>query len=212
VPTDHACRMAADQAALAVDPVRAVLVPPPPSEEPEDVLPVTLRNYYGEAGGSDAAGPGGRRPAAVAAPPPAGVAMGAHVLLIALDGLRAELAGSLAAWYAELAVRLPVTLGVPDAAEPGRRPARLPGEWDALTDLRLGAQDVLTALAGHRRADQGGPGALTWRLALVEDAMAGILRRTGVPAGTAVRCAAELEAAARPLFGLSRPAEMPAAR
>jgi hypothetical protein len=201
--------MAADQAALAINPVRAVLVPAPP-EEPEDALPVMLRNYYGEpqAGRRDGTGQNAPRRAT---PPPAGVAMGAHVLLIALDGLRADLAGSLAGWYAELATRLPTTLGVPDAEVPGRRPPRLPGEWDALTDLRLGAQDVLTALAGHRRADQGGPGALSWRLALVEDAMAGMLRRTGVPAETAVRCAAELAAAAGPLFGLSRPASAPTA-
>jgi hypothetical protein len=205
--------MAADQAALAIDPVRAVLVPAPPPQGRGEGLPVVLRNFYGEsrAGGQDA-GRNGTRTAQATGPAPAGVAMGAHVLLIVLDGLRAELAGSLATWYAELAGRLPETIGMPGAGRPGERQPRLPGEWDALTDLRLGAQDVLTALAGHRRSDQAGPGALTWRLALVEDAVAGILRRTGVPAETAVGCAAELEAAARPLFGLSRPAPVSRAR
>lgn len=194
--------MAADHAAQAIDPIRALLVPAPPQER-EDVLPVMLRNYYGQAP-AEAAGPDGDRTAA--APPPAGVAMGAQVLLITLDGLRAELAGSLVNWYAELPGRLPAAIGVPGGGRPGGETPRPPNEWDALTDLRLGAQDVLTALAGHPRGDRRGPEALSWRLALVSDTVAGILRRTGVPAETAARCAAELEAAARPLFGLSRPA------
>ncbi|NJQ02696.1 hypothetical protein [Streptomyces zingiberis] len=193
MPTDYACQAAAERAARGVAPVRDVLVPLRPQQQ-EDV-PVVLRSYLGMQGP-------GRNGGGGPAQPPVSHVMGAAVLLVLLDGLRAEMSGALSEWYADLAVRLPRTLGAPAAG--GQAPRQQPGNWQIMTDLQTNAQEVLTDFSGRAR---GGPGALNVRLALVEDSLSGALRRMNVPAGTAVDSAGELVVAAGSLFGLStRPA------
>ncbi|MCF6523763.1 hypothetical protein [Streptomyces sp. JJ36] len=201
MPTDHACQAAADEAARAITPVRGVLAPaaPTPASAQESV-PVVLRQYYGDGGS------GAGTPEATEAPPPepAGTAMGAVVLHLVLDGLRADLSGSLVGWYARLPVRVPHAVGAPAAAAPELEPPAVPGEWEALGELKFRGQELLTLLADRGRTERVSE--LGWRLALVEDAFAGGLRRLEVPAATAVRCAAQVSAAAGSLFGVQHPA------
>ncbi|MCC3650521.1 MULTISPECIES: hypothetical protein [Streptomyces] len=195
MPTDYACQAAAERAARGITPVRDILVPFRPQQQQEDV-PVVLRSYLGvqSNGGPNGGGP--------AAHPPVSTNMGAAVLLVFLDGLRSEMSGVLSEWYADLAVRLPQTLGAPAAG--GQAPARQPGGWQTMADLQNSAQEVLTDLSGRAR---GGPGALNVRLALVEDTLSGALRRMNVPADVAIGSAGELVVSAGSLFGLqTRPA------
>ncbi|MEV5428022.1 hypothetical protein [Streptomyces sp. NPDC052701] len=189
MPTDHACRTAAERAAHCLDPVRSVLVPAGHTESsPAEVMPVVLRNYLGAGARPPAPGASaGRRPA------PVGIATGAAVLHMCLDGLCAEMTGALAAWHTDLGRRLREML-----AE--SRPA---DTWQALADLKLRAQEVLTGVADHGRSDPVGPRLLIARFALLEDAVSGALRRMAVPAETAGVCAGALAAAAGSLFGLA---------
>lgn len=129
---------------------------------------------------------------------------GAGGLLVFLDGVHADLTGALAGWHAAVGDRLPAVLGVPVAGTQGP-PIRQPAGWEALTLVQGRAQEVLTVLAGWSRNGPVRSGDLSWRLALVEDAFAGALRRIAVPQETSVRCAAEMAAAAGSLFGLRPP-------
>jgi hypothetical protein len=174
--------------------VRAALVPADHGEPAADaeVMPVVLRNYLGvHARPSAPRAAGGRRPA------PVGVATGADVLGMCLDGLRAELTGTLAAWHADLGARLRESLTGPLAA------GRQADAWQPLAALQQRAHEVLTAVAAGGRADAAGPRLLVARFVLLEDAVCGVLRRMGVPAGTADACAGGLTAAAGSLFGLA---------
>ncbi|MBM4791832.1 hypothetical protein HXP44_07130 [Streptomyces sioyaensis] len=126
-------------------------------------------------------------------------AAGATAVVILLDGLHAELRGTLAAWHATLGDRLPATLG----------PARAEGAggWEVLAHVQSKAREVLVSLAAQAGDGAFGASQLMRRLALVEDAFAGALRRIAVPDETSVRCAADLAAAVGALFGLVRPAQ-----
>jgi hypothetical protein len=196
VPTDHACRAAAEQAARCLTPVRAVLVPaddgePPPAE----VMPVVLRNYLGaNARPPRPRASAGRRPA------PVGLATGAVVVRLCLDGLAAETAGTLTAWHADLGRRLRELL-----TDPGST-GRQADPWQPLADLQHRAHDVLTVMADPGRGGRAGPQSVAARFDLLEDAVSGVLRRMAVPADTAAACAGALSGAAGSLFGLVRDA------
>ncbi|MGY1583056.1 hypothetical protein [Streptomyces sp. MN13] len=196
MPTDHACRAAAEQAARCLTPVRAVLVPaddgdPPPAE----VMPVVLRNYLG--GNARPPAPrasAGRRPA------PVGLATGAVVVRLCLDGLAAETAGALTAWHADLGRRLRELLTGPGST------GRQADAWQPLTDLQHRAHEVLTVMADPGRGGPAGPRSVAARFDLLEDAVSGVLRRMAVPPDTAAVCAGALAGAAGSLFGLARDA------
>ncbi|MFI8191566.1 hypothetical protein ACIF8T_22560 [Streptomyces sp. NPDC085946] len=195
MPTDHACRTAAERAAHCLAPVSSVLVPDEPvASSPAEVMPVVLRNYLGAG-----ARPPAPRAPAVRRPAPVSVAAGAAALQMCLDGLRAEMSGALTAWHADLGRRLGELLADP------RSTGRQADSWQALADLKLRAQEVLTAVADPGRPGLAGPRLLAARFALLEDAVSGALRRTAVPAGTAAACAGGLTAAAGSLFGLALP-------
>ncbi|MFE9776030.1 hypothetical protein ACFYOV_31095 [Streptomyces sp. NPDC005931] len=189
MPTDHACHAAAERAAHGLTPVRSVLVPADPSEHAAaEVMPVVLRNHLGANAGPPRAA--ARRPVRV------GVATGAAVLLMCLDGLRAEVSGEMAAWHADLGRRLHEAL-----AEP-RAPGRATDVWQSLAALQRRAHETLITVADGDRRGPAGPRLLVARLALLEDAVTGALRRSAVPAATADGCAHELAAATGSLFGL----------
>ncbi|GGL93073.1 hypothetical protein GCM10010129_41040 [Streptomyces fumigatiscleroticus] len=193
VPTDHACRTAAERAAHCLAPVRSLLLPADDREpSPAEVMPVVLRNYLG----AGARPPAARTPGA-GRPEPVSIATGATALLMCLDGLRAELTGTMAAWHAELGRRLHAMLADP------RPSGRQTDSWQVLGDLKLRAQEVLTAVVDHGRPETAGPRLLVARFALLEDALSGVLRRISVPAEPAVTCASALTAAAGLLFGLA---------
>ncbi|MFP8959914.1 hypothetical protein ACLIYP_04960 [Streptomyces nanhaiensis] len=203
MPTDYACQAAAEQAARGIAPVRALLLPAQrsaPAQQEE--VSVVIRSFMGP-------GAGGRPPAPEDSAPrvePVGAPMGAAVLLSFLDGLRADLSGALVDWYSSIPAQLPVTLGASGAEPSDRSPARLPNGWQSLADLQSNAQDVLTVLSSRPRdGQQVGPAELSWRLALLEDAFSGALRRMGIPDQPAADCAAELTVATGSLFGLNRP-------
>ncbi|MEV0175485.1 hypothetical protein AB0I00_30780 [Streptomyces sp. NPDC050803] len=201
MPTDHACRAAAEQAARCLAPVRSVLVPDDRMESsPAEVMPVVLRNYLG----ANARPPAERTPGA-ASPARVGVATGAAALQSCLDGLCAEMTGALTAWHAELGRHLHTLLTDPRAT--GRR-----GDaWQPLADLQLRAQEALTTVADRGRHGAAGPRLLVARFALLEDAVCGALRRITVPADTAAACAIGLTTAAGSLFGLAPAQETGAA-
>ncbi|MFE9093529.1 hypothetical protein [Streptomyces sp. NPDC007264] len=192
MPTDYACQTAAEQAARAIAPVYALLAPErdrPPAED--EAMPVVLRSYLGTPDRF----PGRRR---ALEPPAVNTSMGAAVLLLFLDGVRAELTGSMAHWHATLPRRLSDALGVPGASS-GRPRA---GGWQSTAELQKGAEEVLTDLVGRARGGPVGPADLTARLVLIEDVVSGALRRMSVPPDAGIRCAAELSAAAGSLFGV----------
>ncbi|MCF4138977.1 hypothetical protein L1856_22850 [Streptomyces sp. Tue 6430] len=122
-------------------------------------------------------------------------------LLTFLDGLCAELNGTLAGWHSTVGNRIRGDLGLPGADDIAPTATTRPSGWEALGLVQRRADEVLTALSGR---SHGGAG-LPRRLELVEDAYAGALRRLGVRAEDSVHCAAELAAATGSLFGV-RPA------
>jgi hypothetical protein len=203
VPTDHACLAAAEEAARGITPVRAVLAPVgrPPAPRPlEDDVPIVIRQYldpggvYGHERETAETGP--------ATPEPADTATGAVVLAMFLDGLRADLMGTIAEWYAELLIRVPHALSVPAAMAPEQEPPPAPSEWQALTELKKLGEELLTVIARVPPNDRVNQ--LSWRLSLAEDAFAGALRRLDVPVEVSVASAAEVSAAGGSLFGLQR--------
>lgn len=184
--TEHACQTAADQAARCLQPVCALLVPARPAgSSHDDAMPIVLRNYLGV----DV-----RPPEPAAQAPVIDAATGAAVLRLCLDGLCAEMAGSLASWHTSLGRHLPMLL---DGTKPQTN------YWQLVADLQYGAHEVLTAVT--RLGRDGSPGAriLTERLTLLEDLLCGTLRRATVPADAAVACAGGLAAAVASLFGLA---------
>lgn len=203
VTTDYACQAAAQQAAGGIAGVRAVLVPAPRSAARQDDLPIVLRQYLGVPDR-----PEGPPEPEVWDPPPAPASMGTAVLLVLLDGLRAELEGSLPEWYSSLFDRIPQALGAPSAtARQGPSSSGWTEDWQNTAALQHGAHEVLTALRSCASASgSAGSSALAVRLALVEDILCGALRRMNVPFDTAARCASELAAATASIYGLSSPA------
>lgn len=191
MPTDYACHAAAEQAANSLGPVCAVLAPDRNGPEAEaEVMPVMLRNYLGA---------GRPQPTFRAGIPVVGVAKGAMVLRLCLDGLRAEMDGTLVLWHASLRQRLPEVLSQ------ARGAAR---EWQVLQELQSDSQEVLTYLARRDRSGQAGARMLGEQVALMEDVLSGALRRLSVPAGSADECASGLAGAVGALFGLrSSPVE-----
>ncbi|NBM18913.1 hypothetical protein GUY61_25620, partial [Streptomyces sp. GC420] len=131
---------------------------------------------------------------------------GAAGLLTFLDGLYAELSGTLTGWHSTVGNRVCGALGLPLPGAEGVAPARQPSGWEALSLVQSRSEEILTALANRPRSGPVGAAGLTRRLELVEDAFAGALRRLGVAVEDAVYCAADLAAAAGSLFGL-RPAQ-----
>ncbi|MDG9715496.1 hypothetical protein [Streptomyces sp. DH24] len=195
MPTDYACHTAAEQAAQSLAPVCAVLAPDRPASGSEaEVMPVVLRNYLGA------------RPAAPAVPragsaPTVRVTTGAAVLRLCLDGLRAEMEGSLALWHTNVIQQLPEVL------RQGKGKASK-AEWEVLQELQLSAQEVLTQLAGRGRNGASGARMLGGQVALLEDVLCGALRRLSVPAEAAAAGAGGLARAVASLFGLvASPAE-----
>lgn len=194
MPTDHACHAAAEQAAYCLTPVRSVLVPVEEAQSPPaEVMPVVLRNYLGAN-----ARPPAPRTATARRPVQVGVATGAVAVQMCLDGLCAEITGSMAAWHADLGRRLQELLVDPRSSG---RPTDL---WQALADLQRRAHDALVAVTDGQRGSAG-PRLLVARFALLEDAVAGALRRMTVPAETATACAGGLCASTGSLFGLALP-------
>ncbi|MGP4111861.1 hypothetical protein ACTWP5_13205 [Streptomyces sp. 4N509B] len=206
MPTDHACQAAAEEAARGITPVRALLSPahaapaPRPAADDEDV-PVMIRQYLG-GGFSPGREANGSSAAEAPSPEPVGTAAGGAVLLTFLEGLRADLGGTLVEWYAELMVRVPHALSVVATVAPELEPPGEPSEWKVLSELKTLGQELLTVLARLRPNDRVSQ--LSWRLALVEDAFAGALRRLDVPPGVSARAAADVAAAAGSLFGMQR--------
>ena len=199
MPTDYACQAAVEQAARAVTPVREHLLPredPPPP--PAADLPPALRDYLGP--GYPGAPTPQREPRRPRAPRQA---HGAAVLRLFLDGLRADLSHTLVDWVARLEEELTAALGVRgDAAAP---PAPRAGAWEALTQVRERAQEVLTALVASHREGEERQSELYWRLVLVGDLCAGAFRRMTVPGEVAGAAAAELAGTAGGLFGVRVP-------
>ncbi|MEH0547611.1 hypothetical protein QA802_32385 [Streptomyces sp. B21-105] len=133
--------------------------------------------------------------------------LGASALLVVLAGLQADRPGEQALWHAHAGDRIREALGLP-AARTEQFPARRqPRGWDALAVVQHKAQELLTDLSDG--CGPGRSGALSGRLARVEDALAGALRRMAVPEEASTRCAAGLAEAAGSLFGL-RPSSPPA--
>lgn len=126
--------------------------------------------------------------------------IGASALLVVLGGLQADRPGELAQWHARVGYQIREALGLPVAGSEGQRPGRQPRGWEALTLVQRKAQELLTDLANRGRT--GRPGELSAQLELVEDALAGALRRAAVPEEAATQCAAGLSEAAGSLFGL----------
>ncbi|MFI5678718.1 hypothetical protein [Streptomyces cellulosae] len=126
--------------------------------------------------------------------------LGASALLVVLAGLQADRPGELTLWHAHAGDRIREALGLLVARTEGLRPRRQPRGWEALAIVQQKAQELLTDLADGSRL--GRPGDLSGRLALVEDALAGALRRMAVPEEASTRCAAGLAEAAGSLFGL----------
>ncbi|MBD0839494.1 hypothetical protein [Streptomyces sp. TRM68416] len=194
MPTDHACSAAAEQAARCLAPVRSALMPDGRTESSSaaEVMPVVLRNYLGANARPPAErATGGARPARV------GVATGATALQSCLDGLCAEMNGTLAAWHADLGRHLHAMLTDPRASE------RQADAWQPVAELQLRAQEALMLVADRGRSGAAGPRLLVARFALLEDVLAGALRRIAVPAETAAACASGLAVAAGSLFGLA---------
>lgn len=212
MPTDYACQSAVELAARGIAPVRAYVTAPPRSTRPEpaparpapqDVdLPPTLRAYLGQGYPSTRAPePVADAPTPTAAEPEpvASQAHGAAVLLLFLDGLRADLAGALAAWRASAVGRLSRIIGRPEAGEP---PLVEVSGWRALSDVQRRAQEVLTALAEVPRTEPLRSGELAQRLELVEDVVGALLGRLAVPEELRNRCVGELAGATGSLFGI----------
>ncbi|WP_460070388.1 hypothetical protein [Streptomyces sp. YKOK-I1] len=132
--------------------------------------------------------------------------LGAAALLVVLAGLRADRPGELTLWHAHAGERIREALGPFVARTEGLRPQRQPRGWEALAMVQQRAQELLTDLADGSRL--GRPGELSGQLALVEDALAGALRRMAVPEAASTRCAAALAETAGSLFGL-RPSAPP---
>ncbi|WP_432191914.1 hypothetical protein [Streptomyces sp. bgisy027] len=132
--------------------------------------------------------------------------LGASALLVVLAGLQADRPGELTLWHARAGDRIRQALGLPGAGTEGLRPGRQPRGWEALAVVQQKAQELLTDLADGSRL--GRPGELSRQLALVEDALAGALRRMTVPEEASTRCAGALAEAAGSLFGL-RPSARP---
>ncbi|HEY9438466.1 MAG TPA: hypothetical protein VIS29_07410 [Streptomyces sp.] len=131
-----------------------------------------------------------------------GPADGAAGLLAFLDGLHAELNGTLTGWHSTVGNRIRGVLGLPAPGAKGPAPTGYPTGWEALGLVQHRAQEVLTTLSSRPRGDSTGPAGLTRRLDLVRDAFAGVLRALGIGAEESVYCAAELAAAAGLLFGV----------
>lgn len=212
MPTDHACQAASEEAARGITPVRALLAPveepspaPAAPQEDEEDVPIVIRQFL-DPGASRQQQPRDRNssvtPPTPSRPEPATTAMGGVVLLTVLDGLRADLNGTLVEWYAELMVRIPHSLALPATVAPDLQPPPQPSEWQVLADLKNVGQELLTVLGRLRPNDRVSQ--LSWRLALVEDAFSGALRRLDIPVDTAARSAADVAAAAGSLFGLQR--------
>lgn len=132
---------------------------------------------------------------------PVGRPAGAAVLLAFLDGLLADLSGTLSNWHAGLGQRIGGALGVLAGTDGHGLPQ---GGRYAQGSVQGRAQDVLTVLADPSRLGPARAGDLSDRLRLVEDAFAGALRRMAVPPEESVVCAAELAVAAGSLFGIHR--------
>lgn len=211
MPTDYACQSAVELAARGIAPVRAYVTaqrhptrPEPvsvPHEPPDVDLPPTLRAYLGHGYPSTrAAEPVAASPTpTVERPEPAAdQAHGAAALLLFLDGLRAELAGALAAWRAGLGDHLSRLIGLA-----GDDPSigALSG-WQALSDVQRRAQEVLTALAELPRTEPLRSVELHPRLELVEDVVAAMLGRLSVPEDLRNPFAGELAGATGSLFGI----------
>ncbi|MGW2745317.1 hypothetical protein [Streptomyces sp. NPDC001450] len=131
-----------------------------------------------------------------------GRSVGAVVLLVFLDGLHAELRGTLSNWHSSAGDTVRSALGMPASQTEAGSQRGQPTLRQTLALVRARAQQVLTALADPTRNTPVRPGELPRRLNLVEDAFAGALRRTAVPEETAVRCSAGLAQAAGSLFGV----------
>lgn len=191
--TDHACRTAADQAAVALAPVREALAPQPDNSLESGYRPSGLRAYLGTA----------ERPDIVSEPralPPVSRAIGARVLCAFLDGLLDDRPGALSRWHGDLVAGIRDSLGIP--RRPGE-PIREPGEWEAIVDLQQKARTLIGVFADHPR--HRGPEELAARLAVAEDLFVGALRRLSVPPVTAADAAATAAGAAGSLFGVLRP-------
>ncbi|MFF1271967.1 hypothetical protein ACFVZC_00825 [Streptomyces marokkonensis] len=176
MPTDHACRAAADAVAHALGALREHLSGP------------------GEHGGAPRLRYG----------EPVDGAAGLLVFLDGLHAeLHGALTGWYCALDHRIrdALRLlpPVTGG---AAPPA---ARLPSGWDGLGGVRYRAEEILTALSARPRGEAAGAAGLPRRLEVVEDVFAGALRRLGVPARESAGLAADMAAAAGSLFGMHPP-------
>ena len=217
MPTDYACQSAVELAARGIAPVRAYVTdqrqhtrsaPEPVPPEPQDVdLPPTLRAYLGQGYPSTRAAEPvadahtvaeGRAFAGEPPEPAASQAHGAAVLLLFLDGVRADLAGSLAAWRAGLGGQLSRIIGLEDE---GNATVGAVSGWRALSDVQRRAQEVLTALAEVPRTEPLRSGELYQRLAVVEDVVAAMLGRLSVPEDLRNRCVGELAGATGSLFG-----------
>jgi hypothetical protein len=204
VPTDHACQAAAEQAARGITPVRAVLAPPLPApapRPPEEDIPIVIRQYL-DPGGAYAREEETPATADPPEPEPVGTAMGGVVLITFLDGLRTDLTGSIAEWYAELMIRIPHALSLAATMAPEMRPPRMPSEWQAMAELKKLGEELLTVIARMRPEDRVNQ--ISWRLALVEDTFAGALRRLDIPVDLSVRSATDVAAAALSMFGMQR--------
>lgn len=193
MPTDYACQTAAERAAHCLTPVCAVLAPERRrSDQENEVMPVVLRNYLGAA------------PLAPPAPrtvtPTVRVTTGAAVLRLCIEGLRAEMDGSLARWHTGLTQQLPTVLKNAQAST---------ADWTMLQEVQVAAQDMFTHLAERAPHGSSGVRSLRTQVTLLEDVLSGALRRLAVPAGDAAACAGELAAAVASLFGLVMAAPQP---
>ncbi|HCA85903.1 MAG TPA: hypothetical protein DEQ61_10630 [Streptomyces sp.] len=202
MPTDYACQAAAERAARGIAPVRALVVPvrrrPVQPQQPD--LPVVLRTYLGMPAQAENKDPENQD---TTAPPAVSSLMGASVLLVILEGLKADMAGSLSEWHSGLSLRLPQAMGAPVAGKPKTSSGRQSGGWQVMADLQKSAREVLTDLAGRSRGGSAGMGVLNVQLVMIEDLLSGTLRRLDIPVETAAHCAGELVVAAGSLFGLS---------